>query len=333
MASFGRKNSVDGYNSNEVDWNAFYRGITPGTAQITDTPPSRRPTDAQMSAIRDVSKIPSWMYQSTPTKNQAQLPAGWPWQPGSETALAAIEGVSPTPKTATNPAVRAAMMGGGLNLDDAIDPGGSIDLDPGGSIDLSKFISLPRRRPGFAPTALDMDAYKKAQKGANPGLGGALIGGGKLSPLIPPQEPPADGLTPLPVWADGGGGGGSPLVAKALASRGPSGSAGGFRYENGKKVGYATMTIGGNTYTPTSGARAYELANAAGKINALNKQATATGQTGAYTYQNGVKTGTVNGGSGASAYEAANKAAAAKAQSKASKPSSTSQSFKDWAFG
>lgn len=209
-------------------------------------------------------------------------------------------------------------------------------------------VPLPRSRPGYAPTAIDMAAINRPV-GANPGMGGAMIGNGQMSPQIPPQQPPADGSgTALPVWAgtpetqnDGwtnlsrnyfGAGlngqllspGGrqpqqSPTGANAYAltnwhaqeaakarQANATGTAGGYQYRNGQKVGYAPQTIGGRTYTPTNGATAYGLANVAGQIAALNRQAAATGSTGVYNYVNGVKTGTVNGQSSANAYAAAN---------------------------
>lgn len=97
----------------------MYQGILPA---------SRGPTPAQLAAIRDVSQVPNLAASSN------RLTAGWPWQPGSETALAAIEGIAPTPQQ-QNPAVLSAMMANG---------GG---MPP-----------LPRPRPGWAPTSIDMAA-------------------------------------------------------------------------------------------------------------------------------------------------------------------------------
>jgi len=171
-----------------------------------------------------------------------------------------------------------------------------------------------------------------APQGANPGMGGAMIGDGRMNPGIPPQQPPADGSSPLPVWAgDNPQQPGGPLNINVRGGQAPNltpaqryalanqtgqinaqqrqsqatGQAGGYQYQNGQKVGYAPQTIGNQVYTPTNPATAYGLANAAGQINALNRQATATGQTGVYTYQNGQRTGTVGGGTGAQAYERA----------------------------
>jgi len=169
--------------------------------------------------------------------------------------------------------------------------------------------------------------------GANPGMGGAMIGNGQMASGIPPQLPPADGSSPLPVWAgdnpqQAGGqplginvrGGQQPNVSPSdryslanmlgqinaqKAQSNANGVAGGYNYVNGKKTGLAARTIGGTVYAPRDAASAYGLANAAGQIAAKNKQATATGNTGVYSYKNGVKTGTVGGGSSASAYEKA----------------------------
>ncbi len=172
-----------------------------------------------------------------------------------------------------------------------------------------------------------------APQGANPGLGGAMIGNGQMNPGIPPQLPPADGSSPLPVWAgdnpqQAGGqslginvrGGQQPNVSPSeryslanmlgqinaqKAQSNATGQAGGYQYQNGQRVGYAPQTIGGNTYTPNNPAAAYGLANAAGQIAALieaRKQATAAAHSVTLVTPT---TGTVNGGSDASAYEAA----------------------------
>lgn len=204
-------------------------------------------------------------------------------------------------------------------------------------------VPLPRPRPPNAPTWLDMAAINAPPQmpvGANPGMGGAMIGNGQMASGIPPQLPPADGSSPLPVWAgdnpqQAGGqplginvhGGQQPTVSPGQryslanmlgqinaqkAQSNATGQAGGYQYKDGQKVGYATQTIGNKAYIPFNPSAAYGLANAAGQINALNKQATATGNTGVYSYQNGVKTGTVGGGTGAQAYD---RAAAAARQS------------------
>lgn len=195
-------------------------------------------------------------------------------------------------------------------------------------------VPLPRPRPPNAPNWMDMAAINAQQPvGANPGLGGAMIGNGQMAAGIPPQGPPPAGIAPT-VWAGdnpqqqaGGplnitvrGGQQAPRLtpsqqyaltnlmgqqAAQTRQSNATGQAGAYQYKNGQKVGYAQQNIGNNTYTPNNPAAAYGLANAAGQINALNKQATATGQTGVYTYKNGVKTGTVGGGTSASAYEKA----------------------------
>lgn len=205
-------------------------------------------------------------------------------------------------------------------------------------------VQLPRRRPASASPMEDALIAAGVQPGvpltppaapvgANPGMGGAMIGNGQMASSIPPQLPPADGSSPLPVWAGDNPqqAGGLPLGINVRGGQQPNvspseryslanmlgqinaqktqsnatGAAGGYQYQNGQKVGYAPQNIGGKTYTPTNAATAYGLANAAGQINALNKQATATGSTGVYNYKNGVRGSTVTGGSSASAYEKA----------------------------
>lgn len=179
-------------------------------------------------------------------------------------------------------------------------------------------VQLPRARPASASPMEDALIAAGVQPGvpltppaapvgANPGMGGAMIGNGQMASGIPPQGPPPAGIAPT-VWAGDRPqqSAGRQLNISVLGGKqGQTGTAGGYQYVNGKKVGYAPQTIGGSVYTPTNGATAYGLANAAGQIAALNKQATATGSTGVYNYQNGVKTGTVSGGSSAQAYEKA----------------------------
>lgn len=52
-----------------------------------------------------------------------------------------------------------------------------------------------------------------------------------------------------------------------------TGSAGGYQYQNGQKVGYAPVATPFGSATPTSGAQAYSLSNAASKLNAIANSA------------------------------------------------------------
>lgn len=196
-------------------------------------------------------------------------------------------------------------------------------------------VPLPRPRPPNAPTWMDMAAISAQQPvGANPGMGGAMIGNGQMASGIPPQGPPPAGIAPT-VWAGDqpqqAGGGVQPLGINVRGGQQPNvspseryslanmlgqinaqkrqsnatGTAGGYQYQNGRKVGYAPINVGRGTYTPTNGAAAYALSNLSGQQAAQQRQATATGQTGVYTYVNGQKTGTVGGGTSAQAYERA----------------------------
>lgn len=139
------------------------------------------------------------------------------------------------------------------------------------------------------------------QAGANPGMGGAMVGNGQMSPQIPPQQPPADGSSPLPVWS-GGPGQGGPVMRGGTVQR-ANGTNG---YVYGRAAGGPWNQQGKAPWTQgMSPADQYAVANMGGQIAALGRQATATGQTGVHNYVNGVKTGTVNGQSSANAYEAA----------------------------
>jgi len=193
---------------------------------------------------------------------------------------------------------------------------------------------------------------------ANPGLGNAVLGNGVMAPGIAPQGPPPPGIAPT-VWAgdnpqqQGGplnitvrGGKQPPPISSALkytlanataqhAAKAKqataTGTAGGYQYENGQKVGYAPIAVGRGNYTPTSGAAAYALSNLAGQQAAQQKQATATGQTGTTIYQNGQKVGNVGGGSSAAAYNAAVKKNNSKSGSTSSGQSKTASDGSSWA--
>ena len=313
------------FQSPSVDYSQFYSGaMAPPTvsggmlnqAQLSRPAiASNRPTPAQLAAMQAVP-AGSYQFPPNPPIMAPNIPSGSMFQdtgnrgratPEMQQLLAGVSGIRPgwtIPQATTTPNV-----------------------------------PLPRPRPGYAPTSIDIAAMNQPQ-GANPGIGGAMIGNGVMSPSIPPQGPPPAGVSPT-VWAGdntnpmtggvgpyrGAAGNGytapgapRPLTAAerySLANQygqqaaqerqaNATGVAGGYQYENGQRVGYAPQTIGGTTYTPTNPATAYGLANAAGQIAALNRQATATGQTGVYNYINGVRGPTVNGQSSANAYAAAN---------------------------
>lgn len=309
MADIGPHNSVGGYNSNEVNWDAFYQGMYGGPTQVANQPVRPAISPAQLAAIKSV---PSGSYRSPPNApiQLPNIPAGSQY---ADTGNKGRAGGS----------MLEQLMLAGLPPQQAGRPAWTIPQVPA---PLPPNVQLPRPRPGYAPTAIDMAAINRPPIGANPGMGGAMIGNGVMSPRIPPQGPPPPGIAPT-VWA-----GDAPAVPSAPAPRQPSltganayelanwhaqqaalarqanatGTAGGYQYLNGQRVGYAPQTIGGTTYAPNNGASAYGLANVAGQIAALNRQAGATGSTGVYNYINGVKTGTVNGMSSANAYAAAN---------------------------
>lgn len=139
-------------------------------------------------------------------------------------------------------------------------------------------------------------------RGANPGMGGAMIGNGVMAPGIPPQGPPPPGVAPT-VWA-GGGQGGAPIMRPAGGTVQRATSPNGYIYgraEGGpwNQQARAPWTQG------MSPADQYAVANAGGQIAALGRQAQATGQTGVYNYNQGVRGTTVTGQSPAAAYEAA----------------------------
>lgn len=134
-------------------------------------------------------------------------------------------------------------------------------------------VPLPRPRPPWAPTAIDMAAIN-GQQGANPGMGGALIGNGQMSPQIPPQQPPNDGSPPT-VWA-GDNRGGSSAPAAAPITQGTDG----YTYQNGKVVGLTdwAQRARADGVGPSG---QYDAANLAGQIKAQMRgaQGRAAGQT------------------------------------------------------
>jgi hypothetical protein len=158
----------------------MYRGIYP----VQQPQQTQRPTQAQMQAIRDVP--PS--YSANP-----RLPGG-----AGQTIKRLASGeyviTNTSPQMAfnspqqQNPAVMAATMQAG-------------GTGPG-----------PMRRPEAAPSRMEM-AYMQSGPGprprpglgiggANPGMGGAMIGNGQMASGIPPQGPPPPGIAPTQ-WAGG----------------------------------------------------------------------------------------------------------------------------------
>lgn len=164
--------------------------------------------------------------------------------------------------------------------------------------------------------------------GANPGMGGAMIGGGQMAPGIAPQGPPPAGIAPT-VWAgDAPRPPSAPNFNNGTVQRATSTN--GYIYGRGANGGWSLQ---GSGRSPGIGpAQQYAAANLMGQVNALNRQAAATGQAGGYNYVNGRKTGTVGGVSGSQAYSNANAAGRAAAEAKATKKpykSSSGQSG-DW---
>ncbi len=294
----------------------IYGGILPSQNAPRPAVASNRPTPAQLAAMQ---AIPAGSYRAPPNR-----PVMSPNTPaGSQFADTGHYGRA-TP--AMQQLIQLATSGG-------IRPGWTIPQVPAAPAPAQN-VQLPRPRPGYAPTSLDMAAINAPRQpvGANPGMGGAMLGNGVMSPAIPPQQPPADGSSPLPVWAGDtpqvpqmpqAGGYTAPGAPRQLTAAEryqlsnqlgqqaalerqakATGTAGGYQYVNGQRVGYAPQTIGNNVYTPTNPATAYGLANAAGQIAALNRQAAAMSQ----GQQTAVQKLQAQGMSPSQAYAAANAA-------------------------
>lgn len=246
----------------------MYAGTYPPAAA---SPAMRGVPSGQMQAIRDVPQS-AYMRPANPAINRPGMPANtqfadtgnWGRATPSMTGYLPLNSPSGAP---VNPAVLAAAQ-------------------------QSAGVPMPRQRPWYAPTAIDMAAINAQQVGANPGMGGAMIGNGQMAPGIPPQGPPPAGIAPT-WWA------GSP-VNKGVGSvadpaRGLSASQPVPSYQQRLSPAFAGL----------SPAQAYDAANIADQIRAATAQQGATGQTGVYNYNNGVRGSTVTGGSPAQAYAAA----------------------------
>lgn len=300
----------------------IYGGILPAASASRPAMASNQPTPAQLAAMK---AIPAGSYQTPPNRPilSPNTPAGSQFQDTGNKGRASGSMLEQLMLAGQPQPLNITVRGGQQPIGSKM--GNQMFGPP-----MPPNVPLPRSRPGYAPTAIDMAAINRPV-GANPGMGGAMLGNGVMAPGIAPQGPPPPGIAPT-VWAgdpppqapQAGGytapGAPRPLSAaeryrlanqfgqQAALERqsNATGTAGGYQYAGGQKVGYAPQTINGSTYTPTSGASAYSLANMAGQLAALQRQANATGSTGVYNYVNGVKTGTVNGQSSANAYAAAN---------------------------
>jgi hypothetical protein len=223
-------------NSQSVDWDQFYQGMYPTTPQ-----PSYQAgmLGRGLPADNGLPRLP---------QSAAGQPAAAPAPPGGGVTSAqinALGGWAVDPKTGqlaySQPNQNAAAAA---------------------ASQMAQGVALPRPRPPWAPTTIDMAAISGAQQGANPGMGGAMIGNGVMSPAIPPQQPPPGGA-PQTKWADdifGMGGGG--------------------------KVSNGTVA------RPLSPSQQYDATNLAAQLKAQQTKAASTGiGTNGYAYQNGVNVG------------------------------------------
>lgn len=192
-------------------------------------------------------------------------------------------------------------------------------------------VSLPRPRPPNAPTWMDMAAINAPPPvGANPGMGGAMIGNGQMVPGIAPQGPPPAGIAPTRWAGDTPMPPPAPNLNNGTVQR--ANGTNGYVYGRGANGGWNQQ--GKTDWAQANGnpATQYLAANMRGQLEAQQRQANATGQAGGYNYVNGQRGSTVGGVSGSQAYSNANAAGKASAEAKATKKpykSSSGQSG-DW---
>jgi len=243
----------------------IYGGILPAASASRPAMASNQPTPAQLAAMK---AIPAGAYQTPPNRPilSPNTPAGSQFQDTGNYGRASGSMLQQLMLAGQQQPLNINVRGGQQPIGSKM--GNQLFGPP-----MAPNVPLPRPRPGYAPTILDMAAINRPV-GANPGMGGAMIGDGVMAPGIPPQGPPPPGIAPT-VWAG----------------------------DNQQPVNIAVR--GGRQPRLTS-AQQYALANEAARQAALQRQAAATGSTGVYNYVNGVKAGTVNGQSSANAYAAAN---------------------------
>lgn len=292
-------------NSQSIDWNKFYQGITPTQAQPTYPTVSPYGPSASMPTFQ-----PGMLGRGLPpSMGQDRLPQGTAGLP------------NPSPGSGLMPQELAKM--GGWTVDPLTGVPAYVQPNQNSAVTaangLAQGVPMPRPRPPWAPTSIDMAAIM-AQQGANPGMGGAMFGNGVMAPGIAPQGPPPAGIAPTH-WRGEGGQSPSPLnytLARAAASNGyVYGRGANGQWHQQGRTPWASLL---------SPSQQYDVANQASQIAAKIRQANATGQTGVYRYVNGNRVGTVNGMSGANAYDAANQAARQRASSSIGGSSSSGSS-------
>jgi hypothetical protein len=242
-------------NSQDINWDKFYQGMLP-TAQ-----PSYQ---AGMLG----RGLPASMGQDRLPQGSAGLPNPSPGSGLTAAQLAAMAGWSVDPQTG-----QLAYSNGSANPAVAAAAGQAAGYPTVQNYGATASVPLPRARPPWAPTSIDMAAIN-GQQGANPGMGGALIGNGQMAPGIAPQGPPPAGIAPT-VWA-GSNGSSTPTPPAAPITQGTDG----YTYQNGKVVGLTDWAQRGRQQG-LGPAGQYAAANLAGQLKAQmrGEQARAAGQT------------------------------------------------------
>jgi len=244
-------------NSQSINWDKFYQGMFPSAA----TPAANTPTTPTASQLAAMKAIPAGSYRSPPN-----VPINLPTVPfGSQYADTGNRGRA-TPNMMGDiqlnwpQGVPASPMEDAL-INAGVQPGVPWSQQPGAK--------------GFDWMGYSRQLAQQAMRppvGANPGMGGAMIGNGVMSPNIPPQGPPPAGIAPTQWQGDG-----------LVGLLGNGGQPRGAQHHGG---------LLGLLQSSPRGAQRYALANLAGQQAAAQKRSTLSGVgRNDYTYVNGVNQG------------------------------------------
>lgn len=169
----------------------IYGGILPAASASRPAMASNQPTPAQLAAMK---AIPAGSYQTPPNRPilSPNTPAGSQFQDTGNKGRASGSMLEQLMLAGQPQPLNITVRGGQQPIGSKM--GNQMFGPP-----MPPNVPLPRSRPGYAPTAIDMAAINRPV-GANPGMGGAMFGNGVMAPGIAPQGPPPAGIAPT-IWA------------------------------------------------------------------------------------------------------------------------------------